>query len=563
MATLVAHRLPAEGPRKPVSAERPPPRKHADLIVIGKIVTMNPGQPEVEALAASHGRIVALGSAGDLDGLRGPGTEVVELGERVAYPGFVEPHMHIWSTATFENWVDCSPLTLDSFDAVLDALRQAAATVGEKGWVLGKLFDPVLFPGEPELTRDLLDQIVPDHPAMVMNASMHFAYANSKALDVAHITEETPNPPGGIFGRTNGRLNGSVGEIPALMTFLSVVPQLSHDDFLDAIVTVLRRARDNGVTKIHEAGTGALWGVAELDMLHGLSAEGRLPVRVTTAQIDSARAALESAGLQPNAGDDTVRAVSWKVVADGSNQGRSGYMTVPYLGRADRGQPNYTAEQLVEIISRAHAEGWQIMVHANGDASIEQVVGAYETALSNVSPHDRRHRVEHCSLPTEDHLERMAALGVSPSFLMNHVYYWGRAFQDLLIGSERAAGLDPVATARKQKLPVSFHSDHSVTPINPLRSVQTAVTRAMRDGGESLNPAECDTVDAAMRAITIDAAWQTHTDNVIGSIELGKYADLVFLSEDPQSVAPESIADIDVTETCLAGVLAETSAAAR
>jgi predicted amidohydrolase YtcJ len=553
LAAMVDHRTPSPGPRVPLP--RPPlaATGHADLLVVGRLVTMNAACPEVEALAVRGGRIIGLGSLSDVDNLRGSGTEVVQLGDDVAYPGFVEPHMHLWTTGLLEPWINCSPLRHASFDAILNELRAASAHPGEGGWVLGQLYDPSLLDGEPELTRELLDRVVPDHPALVMNASMHFGYANSKALELAGITEDTLDPPGGNYGRTDGRLNGSVGEIGAILTMLAVVPKAGHDAFLQSLENIMHTAARRGVTKIHEAGTGGLFGVAELDMLHGLAADGRLPVRVTTAQFETARPAFEAAGLQPYAGDDLVRAVSWKVIADGSNQGRSGYQSVPYLGRSDRGRPNYGREELAEIITRADAEGWQLMIHANGDAAIEDVVDGYEQALSAGRGSDRRHRIEHCSLVTEDQLARMAAIGVSPSFLINHVYFWGRAFRDTLIGPERAAGLDPVATARRAGLRPSYHSDYNVTPIDPLRAVQTAVTRRVRDGGEVLGPEECDTVAAAMRAITIDAAWQTHTDDQLGSLEVGKFADLVFLSDDPQRVDPDAIADIIVTQTRLAG----------
>jgi predicted amidohydrolase YtcJ len=553
MAAMVDHRTPSPGARAPLPRPVPAATGHADLLVVGRLVTMDPACPEVEALAAREGRIVGLGSLSDLEGLRGSHTEIVQLGNEVAYPGFVEPHMHLWTTGLFEKWIDCSPFQHPSFDAILDVLRAARAHPGEGGWVLGQLYDPSLLDGEPELTRELLDQVVPDHPAFVMNASMHFGYANSKALELAGITDDTPDPPGGNYGRTDGRLNGSLGEVGAILTMVTAVPKAGHDAFLQSLENIMHTAARRGVTKIHEAGTGGLFGVAELDMLHGLAADGRLPVRVTTAQFETARPAFESAGLQPYAGDDLVRAVSWKVIADGSNQGRSGYQSVPYLGRSDRGRPNYSREELADIITRADAEGWQLMVHANGDAAIEDVIDGYEQALSTGTGSDRRHRIEHCSLATEDQLARMAAIGVSPSFLINHVYFWGRAFRDTLIGPERAAGLDPVASARAAGLRPSYHSDYNVTPIDPLRAVQTAVTRRVRDGGDVLNPEERDTVEAALRAITIDAAWQTHTDDQLGSLEVGKFADLVFLSDDPQRVDPDAIADITVTQTRLAG----------
>ena len=206
--------------------DRQPDR--ADLLVLGTVITMDPARPRAGALAVNGGRVLALGSRAELDGLRGPGTEVLELGDRVAVPGLIEPHMHLWSTVLFDGWTDCSPFTNATFDAVVDRLRRAAAAAPPGQWVTGKLFDPSLFAGEPELTAAILDRVAPDNPVVVANASMHFLYANSRALAAARITPRTPDPPGGRYYRENGALTGVVGEMPAIMTLLSAVPPLSH-----------------------------------------------------------------------------------------------------------------------------------------------------------------------------------------------------------------------------------------------------------------------------------------------------------------------------------------------
>lgn len=560
LALLVDRRPVAPGPRQPVPRKPfdPGAKRPADLMVVGSLVTMDPFNPTADALAVRDGRIVGVGGVADLDGLRGPATEVLDLDDRVAYPGFVDPHMHLWPSALLDGWIDCSPFNHDSFDSVLDALQAANAAPDEHGWVLGQSYDPSLFATHPQLTRDLLDRVVPDRPAVVMNASLHFAYVNSRTLELAGLTDDSPDPPGGFFGRVDGRLDGSAGEMGAIGLLLGRVPRKDQDEMIEGVVNVVASASRRGVTRVHDALTGTLLGGSELDVLHALAAEGRLPARIGVAIADQSRAAWEAAGLQPGAGDDLVRAQSWKLVSDGSNQGYSGYQSSPYLGTDACGHPNYSDHELTEAIARAHGAGWQLMVHANGDAAVEQVVSAYERALAGADPatHDRRHRIEHCSLPSDGELARMAALGLSPSFLMNHVYFWGRAFRDEILGAAKAGRLDPVASARRHGLRPTLHSDYTVTPIDPLRSVQTAVTRRMRDGGEVLNPAECDQVALAMRAVTVDAAWQTHSDDVLGSLEVGKYADLVFLSGDPQAVDPEAIADIQVLETRLAGQVA-------
>lgn len=554
LAALVDHRPVAPAPRVPV--ERPPfvPGAFADLVIVGRVVTMDDANPTAEAIAISGGRITAVGTEAEVDAHRGPDTEVLELGDHVLYPGLIEPHAHLWVSAIIDHWVDASPITHGSFDEIRATLHAAVADLPADGWLLGKQFDPSLLDGEPVLTRAILDEIAPDHPAIVLNASMHYVYANSRAIAAAGLDDSSAAPSGGTFGRdTQGRLDGVFGEMPAITRVLGAAPLATQDQLRENVIDVLETAARRGVTKFHEATTGALFGAGEIDIAHDLAQEGKLPVRLTISIVDNAAKAFAATPIAPFAGDDAVRVTSWKLVSDGSNQGRSGFQEQPYLGTDECGHANYPSSYLVDTIRAKASEGWQLMVHANGDAAIEQVVTAYESALDGVVDRDLRHRIEHCSIPTDDHLRRMAARGVSPSFLMNHVLHWGRRFRDTILGPERANRLDPVASARRHGLRPTFHSDYNVTDIDPLLSVQTAVTRRMREGGAVLNPEECDTVELAMRAITIDAAWQTHSDDIIGSLEVGKYADLVVLDADPLSVAPDTIGSIGVVTTYLQG----------
>ena len=234
---------------------------------------------------------------------------------------------------------------------------------------------------------------------------------------------------------------------------------------------------------MHDALTGTMLGGGELDLLHALAADGRFPARIGVAVADQARAAYEANGTVPGAGDDlscTCRAGRSCPTARTRAAARA-TRARPYLGTDTCGHPNYTDDELVEAIARAHGAGWQVMIHANGDAAVEQVVSAYERALAGTDPaaHDRRHRIEHCSLPSDDELARMAAIGISPSFLMNHVHFWGRAFHDeILEQAEKAGRLDPVASARRHGLRPTLHSDYTVTPVDPLLSVQTTVPAA-------------------------------------------------------------------------------------
>ena len=533
-------------------------RTAADMIVYGKIATGAASGPTADAMAIKGGNIIGIGSASDVEGLKDPTTQIVDGGDGFIVPGFVEPHMHLWSTVLADSWLNCSAIENPTFDDVVAKLKAEAANTAAGDWVQGQLFDPSLYPGEPELTRAILDQVSTEHPVGVLNASMHYLYVNSKALELAGVTEETPDPPGGFFGKTDGKLNGIVGESGAILKFMAVIPQRSQAQLAAGLIDIMNKAASVGVTSMREGLTGAVMGPGEFSLLTQLNAANRLPVRISTAQHAMlGNEAWASAGVTPGAGDDMVRAVAWKVLSDGSNQGRSGYMRDAYVGQPDnRGHANMDIEKCIELIKEGHNAGWQVMTHANGDAAIDMVVSAYEQALGDTADAgDHRHRIEHCSLATSEHFERMARIGVQPSFLMNHVYYWGRVFRDYIIGAERANELDSVASALAAGLRPSLHSDYSVSPMQPLLSARTAVERKLRDGGDVLNEAERVSPEAALRAVTSDAAWQVHGDDR-GTLEVGKKADYALLSANPWEADPSTWADITVHETRIDGTVA-------
>ncbi len=529
----------------------------ADVLVMGTIATGNPDQAEVGAMAITDGRIVALGSADELDGLRGTDTEIVEAGDRVVIPGLIEPHMHLWSTGVFYGWVDCSYASNPRLDDVVDRLKEAVGKAAPGEWVCGELLDPSRYPGEPDLTAAILDQISTETPIVVANASMHYMYVNSKVFEIAGITAETPDPPSGTFYRANGKLTGVVGELNALMAIIAHIPQKSTEDLADAMRSIMATAASQGVTSMREAMTGQLRGPAEVAMLHAMNASERLPTRLSLAQSAMlGHQAWADAGIVPGGGDDMVRTHAWKIMADGSNQGRSAYLRTPYLGgMGGHGAANFSVQELTAYIREGHEAGWQVMVHANGDAGIDLALTAYEGALSGAAPHDQRHRIEHVAIGHPEHFSRMAASGVSPSFLINHVYYWGRVLRDNILGPERAAGLHRVRTAVANGLRPSLHSDYNVSPIQPLLAARTAVLRQTEEDGQVLGPAECVDPATALRAITVDAAWQIHADDR-GSLEVGKLADFALASANPWTTPPQEWAEIAITETRIGGTTA-------
>ena len=528
----------------------------ADLLVAGALITMDDAQPTAEAMAVANGRILAVGSRRDLETFVGPNTTLLDHQSGVIMPGFVEPHLHLVSSALVFDGVDCSPYANKTLDAVLAALKAAAAKAPQGQTVVGQLFDPSLPPGQPDLTVALLDQISTDVPIVVMNASQHFFYVNSAAYAAAGITAETPNPPGGDYGARDGTLTGIVAENAAMLSFIKVLPPLTPPVIAQAINGIAAMAAKAGVTYIHEAATGAVAGVAEVDLLHQVFAQPGFSVRGSLSLWGEKLDDFIGVGITPGAGDDRLRSQTIKWVSDGSNQGYTGYMRENYLGRDSRGVANFTPEQLAANLAKTVTAGWPIMMHANGDAALDMVMTAFAaTAKLPAWDPGKRHRIEHCSLLHDEHIAAMAALGVTPSFLMNHVRLWGKVMRDDILGAQRAALLDRYASVVNAGLRASFHCDFSVSPIGPLNYIATAAARTMADGGEVLNAGERVSVAQALKGSTIDAAWMCHADNLVGSLAAGKAADFVFLSEDPLSheADPDGVRDIGVLATYLDG----------
>lgn len=530
--------------------------QQADLLVTGSLITMDDAQPRAEAMAVAQGRILAVGSRSEVETFVGPGTKILEHTTGAILPGFVEPHLHLVSSALVFSGVDCSPYTNKTLDAVLAALKAALAAAPAGQTVVGQLFDPSLLPGQPDLTADLLDQVSASVPIVVMNASQHFFYVNSAAYAAAGITVATPNPPGGDYGARDGKLTGIVAENAAMLSFIKVLPPLTPQVIAQAITGIAAMAARQGVTYVHEAATGAIAGVQEVDLLHQTFGQSGFPVRGSMSLWGERIGDFTAAGLVPGSGDDRLRSQTIKWVSDGSNQGYTGYMRENYLGRDTRGAPNFTPEQLAAHFAATVAAGWPIMCHANGDAAMDMVMAAFaSTATLPAWDPAKRHRIEHSSLLHDEHIAAMASLGITPSFLMNHVRLWGKVMRDDILGAERANLLDRYGSAVKAGLRASLHCDFSVSPIGPLNYIATAAARTMADGGEVLNAAERVTVSQALRGNTIDAAWMCHADGLVGSLAAGKAADFVLLADDPlaHEADPDAVREIAVLATYLDG----------
>jgi predicted amidohydrolase YtcJ len=419
-------------------------------------------------------------------------------------------------------------------------------------------FDPSVQVGPDALTFKELDAVSTKHPIFVFNASGHLAYANSEAFKVAGIPADVENPPGAEFVRDkDGKLNGVMKNNVAFLQILSKYPALSKANPIEALVELLNKWSKFGLTTVSELSLGGLsQSPADVSVMYDAARSGRLSARIRSYPFYSiGEKAWDDAGVKPGDGDALARVAGYKLVADGSNQGFTGLQREPYLNSDDHGLAYMSAEELeVRAIERAK-KGWQLAIHGNGDAAIDNILDACDAIRrAGVDMNKVRIRIEHCSILHDDQIARMKDLGVSASFLIGHVHYWGVAMRDEVFGEEKAQLLDRCKSLEKAGVGFTLHSDFMVTDPVPLHMIEMAVTRkTWKEPNYILAPDEAISVESAIRALTYEAAWQLFSEHEIGSLEAGKLADFVVLEKDPRKVDPDSIKDIKVLETWMDG----------
>lgn len=535
----------------------PVARLGTQVLTNARILTVDAAFSTVEALAHRDGRIIAIGSRADVMARAGEDAEIIDCGGRTVLPGFIEPHMHFFSIAILGRYPDVGPTACADADAVIDRIGALSAAAPAGDWIVARQFDPSLQPGADRITRHTLDQVAPDRPVFLFNASLHIGYCNSRALEIAGVTAQTPDPPGAAYGRDlDGRPNGVLqGQAPMFSVLGHNLTAMALDDVPEASRRVCEKANRVGVTTFCDQASGGFQGRREMAAFHAFAASGHMTARLRYSLIQAGHATWDEQGLKPGDGDAMARATGWKIVSDGSNQGRTGLQREPYFdGVGGTGIAYVEPDDLRDIVVKRALQGWQVTVHANGDLAIDRALDAFEAAYAARASRDLRFRIEHCSVLHDEQIARIAALGVSPSFLIGHIHYWGKAFRDEIFGPEKADLLCRAGSCAKAGIRWTVHSDDTVTEMGPMRLIDNAVNRILwREPGGVLNPAEQVSVEQAIIALTRDAAWQCHSEHEIGTLEVGKFADFVVLDRDPLAIPPEELGSVQVLETWVDG----------
>ena len=537
------------------------PGLHPDVVFVnGAFLTMDEGGSRAEAAAVLNERIVAVGSRAEIEALAGPETEAVDLGGATVLPGFYAAHDHFpmaGRLAKLQVDLNSPPIgRIETMEELVAALTERAAETPEGDWIVGRGYDDTLLAEKRHPTRADLDRASAEHPIWVIHTSGHLGVANSLALEIAGIGRRTPQPKGGVIrmDEQTGEPDGVFEEAGGLIS--RHIPPATLEQRMEAAEWAVEHYLSQGVTT-------AVIASGDRERFRDLQEarrRGLLKFRIVTMLSKSAagRASLAEAGaIVSGFGDDWLRLGAIKSWHDGSNQGFTGYFTEPYhtpfKGDATyRGYPSRTREELVALVKELHDAGYQVAVHGNGDAAIDDILFAYEQAQKANPRPDARHRIEHCQYVREDQLDKIAELGVTPSFFVGHVFYWGDRHREIFLGPERAAHISPLESARRRGIRFTVHDDTPVTPVDPLQLVWVSVNRTTKSG-KVLGEDQRITVEQALRAITIDAAWQNHEEDRKGSIEVGKLADFTVLEENPLEVSPERLRDIRIVRTVVGG----------
>ena len=525
----------------------------------GPILTMEEGASDVQAVAISGEHIQALGHREEIFASRGSDTQFVDLEGRTLLPGLIEPHTHPDLCAQCYAWIDVSGFTHPRVEGVEAALRKAIAKANPGEWLFAFGLDPMLTENVGTWDRHRLDLLAPENPLVVMIQSMHTLFVNSLALREAGVDESSPDPPGGgRFCRdSDGRLNGKVEEVSAALRFLRFHDS-SKEALREGIWKQYGRYARAGLTTIGMP--GMFVALEMLDVFQELARRDDLPVRMVAYLRHHQVGHVD---WKPGDGDDRFRIQGVKLWYDGSPYSGTMLIDDPYeksrlccctlgIPAGTTGRANFDPTELRELILDLHRQGWQVLTHAQGDRGTREILDFYEQALEAHDRKDHRWRLEHCALISPEDLERAARLGVTPSFHVNHIYYYGPELRDDILGSTRAEKLMPLGTALRAGHRVSLHADSPMYPPEPFRLIRTATTRKTRHG-EELASHEALTPLEALRAVTLDAAWQLFAEDSIGSLAPGKLADLTIVDENPLTIKPDRLDEISVSETWLGG----------
>jgi len=544
------------------------------------IITLNDRQPNAQAMYVENGIIKAIGSNKDILSIKTGHVKIVDMKGKTILPGFIDVHTHVALSSFLANMIDLSGFKHKTNREVWSYLERSIKTTEQGKWILCKGIDPILIKDLKLPTLAYMDSIAPDNPMVILSQSLHSYWANSKAFKRVGITRQTPTPSTSSFYEkdSNGNLTGFIVEQAAFAPFIKQIKKdvLTSKKLTELTIQVLKDYARDGNTSVVSAGI-TINNAKPLRLYQHLSATnpdflnqllaafGLLPSRAAYPRhfiyIRYDRTLLLPDKIEN--GDDGYKIVGVKHWVDGSPYAGTMFLRQPYLdselsrnilhiSAGHTGKALIGVNNLTRFIVKYQKKGWQIAMHAQGDAAIDEILKAYQAANKEFDVTKTRNRIEHCLLLTKPQIVTMKTLGMTPSFHINHLYYYGEALESSIIGKERAQHILPVATAINNGLVVSLHADQPMFESKPFRLIQTAVERQTKEG-DTLGYNQHISLHEGLEAMTINAAWQIHMEDKIGSLEKNKLADFIVVDKDPFEIPISQLENTRILKTFVNG----------
>jgi predicted amidohydrolase YtcJ len=532
-----------------------------ELVVFNAgVITVDSGNPHAEAFAIKDGRFLAVGSNADVRNLIRPGTTTWDAQGASIVPGFIDTHNHAGGTTLLYEVLVGNPFEVEmvTIDSIIQKLRARAAETPPGYWVEGYFFDDTKLKDGRQLTIHDLDQVSKDHPVAVHHRGGHTSFYNSKAFELADVNAQTPNPAGGTFDKdSTGALTGRVTD-NAKSAFYRVGKRRNvtpENSGLDASAASLEREVAGlahiskmfaryGVTTVHHEG-------GSLPAMQKVRANGDLKHRISYEAAGKELDAMISAGIQSGFGDEWIRfGATSEHTVDGSFSERTMALSVNYPGTNYKGNVTTTQDDLNAWVEKVHRAGIQVNCHANGDVAIDMYLTAFERAQKLFSRPDARPKITHCTLINDDLVRRMKALNAVPALFTTYAYYNSDKFG--FYGEEMMKRCMAFRTLLDAGIHVAAGSDFSPGPFDPRMAIQGMVTRTGWDG-KIWGANQKISLDEAIRVNTLNGAYNSHEEDLKGSIKAGKLADYVVLEGDLYTIPIGKFKDVKIVRTVVGG----------
>ena len=537
-------------------------KETADTIYTGgQILTIDDAQPTAEAVAVRDGRVLAVGDADAVSALRGSSTEIFDLAGRTMIPGFVDSHGHVvlgGLQALSANLLappDGDVADIAGLQASLSAWAKENSGIVEKvNMIVGFGYDNAQLAELRHPTRQELDEVSSEMPIIIVHQSGHIGVANSAALELAGIDASSEAPPGGVIRRdASGEPNGVLEEYAFFAVLVPMLGSLGQEGIEAFVRAGTRLWASFGYTTAQDGRSSA--GIVEA--LRSVGATGDIPIDVI-AYPDVLEGRDYIAQNKSMDYVDRVRVGGCKLTIDGSPQGFTALRDRPYYDPVGDYPPGYagyaavTMEQVQDAVNWCYEKGIQIITHANGEGASDMLIAAIGEAQERYGTPDTRPVLIHGQFLREDQIDSYQRLGVFLSLFPMHTFYWGDWHRDHTVGPVNAENISPTGWVRQRGMMFGSHHDAPVAFPDSMRILSATVTRRTRSG-DILGPHQRVDVMTALKAMTIWPAWQQFEEGDKGSIERGKLADFVILSDDPTAVDPETLADLEVRLTIKEG----------